>query len=54
MSGSARYISMGGAFGALGGDVSAISDNPAGSSVFLNTEIGGTINYNNFKYMLNK
>ena len=45
--GSARYISMGGAFGALGGDISAISDNPAGSSVFLNTEIGGTINYNN-------
>ena len=41
---------MGGAFGALGGDVSAISDNPAGSSVFLNTEIGGTINYNNFKF----
>ena len=50
LSGSARYISMGGAFGALGGDVSAISDNPAGSSVFLNTEIGGTINYNNFKF----
>ena len=34
LSGSARYISMGGAFGALGGDISAIIDNPAGSSVF--------------------
>ncbi len=50
MSGSARYISMGGAFGALGGDISAIIDNPAGSSVFLNTEIGGTVNYNNINY----
>ena len=41
---------MGGAFGALGGDISAIIDNPAGSSVFLNTEIGGTVNYNNINY----
>ena len=32
--GSARLVAMGGAFGALGGDVSAMTINPAGISVF--------------------
>ena len=36
LSGTARYTSMGGAFGALGGDLTAIINNPAASSVFLN------------------
>ena len=31
---------MGGAFGSLGGDLSAISDNPAAASIFLFPEIG--------------
>ena len=35
LNGSARYTSMAGAFGALGGDLTAISDNPASSSVFF-------------------
>ncbi len=35
--GTARFRSMSGAFGALGGDLSAIQINPAGSAVFLNT-----------------
>jgi len=34
--GTARFQAMGGAFGALGGDLSAINLNPAGSAVFLN------------------
>ena len=34
--GTARYTAMSGAFGALGGDLSAIDDNPAGSAVFKN------------------
>ena len=34
--GTARYNSMSGAFGALGGDLSAIAVNPAGSAVFNN------------------
>jgi hypothetical protein len=34
--GTARFQAMSGAFGALGGDVSAISINPASSAVFLN------------------
>ena len=41
---------MAGAFGALGGELSAISMNPAGSSVFLHSETGGTLTYNN-KYV---
>ena len=40
---------MGGAFGALGGDISAISINPASSSVFLDSEIGITLKYKNQK-----
>ncbi len=42
--GSARYLSMGGAFGALGGEVSALKDNPAGLGVFRNGEISITLN----------
>jgi len=34
--GTARYTAMSGAFGALGGDFSAMAINPAGSAVFLN------------------
>jgi len=33
--GSARFSAMSGAFGALGGDMSAVGINPAGSAVFL-------------------
>jgi len=39
LAGSARYISMGGAFGALGADMSAISTNPAGIGVYRRSEI---------------
>ncbi len=35
--GSARFRALGGAFGALGGDLSAININPAGSAVFSNS-----------------
>ena len=37
LNGTARFIGMSGAFGALGGDISAISVNPASSAVFLNS-----------------
>ncbi|MBC9796524.1 OmpP1/FadL family transporter [Sinomicrobium weinanense] len=36
LQGTARYRSMSGAFGALGGDLSALNNNPAGSAVFNN------------------
>ncbi len=34
LQGTARFQAMGGAFGALGGDLSALNTNPAGSAVF--------------------
>jgi hypothetical protein len=37
VTGTARYRAMSGAFGALGGDLSAIGNNPASSAVFLNS-----------------
>lgn len=45
--GSARFTSMSGAFGALGGDVSAMNINPAGISVFTNSIFTGTLNSRN-------
>lgn len=47
LSGTARFRSMSGAFGALGGDFSAINVNPAGSAVFLNNQFSFTLtNFN--------
>lgn len=40
--GTARYMSMAGAFGALGGDLSAINNNPGGIGVYRNSDIGIT------------
>ena len=41
--GTARFMSMGGAFGALGGDLSTLSQNPAGIGVYRSNEIGFTL-----------
>jgi len=41
--GTARYNAMSGAFGALGGDLSAINNNPASSAVFKNSSLTGTL-----------
>lgn len=47
LSGTARFRSMSGAFGALGGDFSSINVNPAGSAVFSNNQVGFTLsNFN--------
>ncbi|MBQ9559185.1 MAG: hypothetical protein IJV08_04285 [Bacteroidaceae bacterium] len=40
--GSARYVGMGGALGALGADLSAISSNPAAIGLYRRSEIGLT------------
>ena len=69
MKGTARFMSMGGAFGALGGDMTTISQNPGGIGVYRNSEIGFTVNFdiqnsttesqilktndNQFKFLLN-
>lgn len=44
INGTARYMGMAGAFGALGGDASAIKDNPAGLGVYRTSELTGTMN----------
>jgi hypothetical protein len=47
LTGTARYRAMSGAFGALGGDLSALNVNPAGSSIFTNNFASITLsNYN--------
>ena len=53
--GTARFNAMGGAFSSLGGDLSAISVNPASSSIFTYNEFGITIGYddNTIKNNLN-
>jgi hypothetical protein len=52
--GTARFTSMSGAFGALGGDLSAMNVNPAGSAVFVNNQfaftMGGYNTKNNSNY----
>lgn len=46
LSGTARFRAMSGAFGALGGDLSSITINPAGSAVFNTSYSTITLNYN--------
>ncbi len=45
-SGTARFVSTGGAFGALGGDFSTLSVNPAGIAVYRGSEFTITPNLN--------
>lgn len=48
LNGTARFRGMSGAFGALGGDFSAFSINPAGSAIFATSEVTISLsNYNN-------
>lgn len=49
LSGTARFTAMSGAFGALGGDFSALKINPAGSAVFLYTQAALTLNFRDFE-----
>jgi len=47
INGTARFRAMGGAFTALGGDLSAVSVNPASSAIFSYNQMGFTLsNYN--------
>lgn len=49
LTGTARSVSMGGAFGALGGDISGVAINPAGIGVYRSSEIVTTLNFQNTK-----
>ena len=44
--GTARFMSMGGAFTALGGDLSTLNQNPGGLGVYRSSEIGLTLDLN--------
>lgn len=55
--GTARFQGMSGAFGALGGDLSALNTNPAGAAVFNNSlfSVSGTVyNKNNDTFFFNR
>lgn len=41
--GTARFMSMGGAFGALGGDLSTLNQNPGDIGVYRKSEVGVTV-----------
>lgn len=41
--GTARFMAMGGAFTALGGDLSTLNQNPAGIGIYRRSEIGATL-----------
>lgn len=49
LTGTARFNAMSGAFGALGGDFSALQVNPAGSAVFANNQVSISLNSYNRK-----
>jgi len=51
--GTARYSAMGGAFGALGGDISGVEVNPAGLAVFKDTQFSGTLGVFNNDFTTN-
>jgi len=53
VSGTARFNSMGGAFGALGGDMSAVDINPAGLAVFNNSQAAITLGLRNTDVLTN-
>ena len=43
--GTARSMAMGNAFGALGGDITGVSINPAGIAVYRSSEVVGTLGF---------
>jgi hypothetical protein len=49
LTGTARFRAMGGAFGAVGGDLSSLTVNPAGSAIFTNNQTGVTFSNQSIK-----
>lgn len=49
LTGTARFRAMSGAFGAVGGDLSSLSVNPAGSAIFNNNQVGVSFSNQNIK-----
>lgn len=44
LKGTARFVSMGGAFTALGGDLSTMQQNPAGVGIYRSSDVGISLN----------
>ena len=49
LTGTARFRALSGAFGAVGGDLSSIAVNPAGSAIFSNNQVGITFSNQTLK-----
>ena len=49
LTGTARYRAMSGALGAVGGDLSSLSVNPAGSAIFNTNQVGVSFSNQNIK-----
>lgn len=47
LNGTARFVGMGGAMGALGADISVISTNPAGIGLFRGHDVSTSFSFNN-------
>ena len=47
LNGTARFVGMGGAMSALGGDMSTMGTNPAGIGLYRSNDFSGTISLNN-------
>lgn len=50
LSGTARFVGMGGALGALGADISTMSVNPAGTGLYRKNDFSATLNYTNSSF----
>ena len=48
LNGTARFVSMGGAMSALGGDISTMNTNPAGIGIFRSSDIQTTFGLSNY------
>lgn len=46
LNGTARFVGMGGAMGALGGDISVIGTNPAGIGIFRSNDFSASFGFN--------
>ena len=46
LNGTARFVGMGGAMGALGGDISVMSTNPAGIGIFRSNDVSVSLGFN--------
>lgn len=51
ISGSSRYVGLGGAMAALGGDVSAVKDNPAALGVYRRSEVSMSLQLQPSRYI---